>query len=80
MKLRDANLQLNGKKLSHILLQAFCLDFLRIHHDYFFTITISFRKYKQKVVIYLFNDDSSKSTFFMLNMAFDVLLSIVFVK
>ena len=32
------------------------------------------------VVIYLFNHDSSKSTIFMLNMAFDVLLSAVFVK
>ena len=37
--------------------------------------TISFRKYKRKVVllvIYLFNYDSPKSTFFMLNVAFDV--------
>ena len=32
------------------------------------------------LVIYLFNYDSSKSTFFMLFMAFDVLLSTVFVK
>ena len=32
------------------------------------------------LVIYLFNQDSSKSSFFMLNMAFDFLLSIVFVK
>ena len=42
--------------------------------------TISFPKYKQKVVllvIYLFHYDSSKSTFFMLNMAFDVVLSTV---
>ena len=31
-------------------------------------------------VIYLFNYDSSKSTFFMLNVTFDVLLSTVFVK
>ena len=30
--------------------------------------------------VYLFNHDSSKSTIFMLNMAFDVLLSAVFVK
>ena len=47
------------------------------------TRTISFRQYKRKVVflvIYLFNYDSSKSAFFMLNMTFDVLLSIVFVK
>ena len=45
--------------------------------------TISFRIYKLKVallVIYLFNHDSSKATFFLLNMAFDVLLSTVFVK
>ena len=32
------------------------------------------------LMIYLFNNDSSKSTIFMLNMAFDVLLSAVFVK
>ena len=39
--------------------------------------------FQRKVVlllIYLFNHDSSKSTIFMLNMAFDVLLSAVFVK
>ena len=72
--------KLTKKTLSHILLHAFCLHFLRIHDDYFFTITISFRKYKRKVGIYLLNDDSSKSTFFMLNMAFEVLLSTTFVK
>ena len=32
------------------------------------------------LVIYLLNHDSSESTIFMLNMAFDVLLSAVFVK
>ena len=37
----------------------------------------SFRKYKWKVAIFLFNYGSSKSTFFMLNMRFDVLLGIV---
>ena len=68
------------KSLSHILLHAFCPHFLRIHHNYFLTITVSFRKYKWKIVIYLFNEDPSKSTFFMLNMAFDVLWSTVFVK
>ena len=39
--------------------------------------------YQRKVVllvIYLFNNDSSESTIFMLNMAFDALLSEVFVK
>ena len=42
-----------------------------------------FRPFKWKVVllvIYLFNGDSSKSVFFMLNMEFDVLLSTVSVK
>ena len=32
------------------------------------------------LVIYLFNQDSSKSTILMLNIAFDILLSAVFVK
>ena len=43
----------------------------------------SFRKYKWKVVlllIYLFNHESSKSTFFMLNMTSDVLLSTPFTR
>ena len=31
------------------------------------------------LVIYLFNHDSSKSTIFMLNMAFQIILSAVFV-
>ena len=45
--------------------------------------TISFRKYKWKLVllvIYLFQYSSTKSNFFMLNMTFDVVLSTVFVK
>ena len=44
---------------------------------------ISFRRYKQKVgllVIYMFNYDSSKLTSFMLNVAFDFVLSTVLVK
>ena len=32
------------------------------------------------LVIYLLNHDSSKSTFFMFNIAFDVLLITIFVK
>ena len=89
MKLRDTNLQVSEKN-SHILLHVFCLHFLRTHPDYFFRrgfeserTKFSFRKYKQKVVllvIFLFNYDSSKSTSFMLNVAFDVVLSTVFVK
>ena len=45
--------------------------------------TVSFWKCKRKVlllVFYLFNYDSFKSTFFVLNMAIDVLLSTVFIK
>ena len=39
-----------------------------------------FQRKVASLVIFLFNQDSSKSTIFMLNMAFDVLLSAVFVK
>ena len=39
-----------------------------------------FQRREVLLVIYLFNPDSSKSTIFKLNMAFDVLLSTVFVK
>ena len=42
-----------------------------------------FRKYKRKVSLllsYLLSCDSSKSTFFILNMAFEFVLSMVFVK
>ena len=35
MKLRDANLQVNDKNSSQILLHVFCLHFLRTHHGYF---------------------------------------------
>ena len=82
--------KLTKKTLSEILLHVSCLPFLRTHHDYFFrggfkkcAIKIFFRKYEQKLVllvIYLFNCDWSKSTFFMLNMAFGFVLSTVFVK
>ena len=34
--MRDANLQVYEKTLSHILFHLFCLHFLRTHHDYFF--------------------------------------------
>ena len=39
-----------------------------------------FQRKVASLVIFLFNQDSSKSTIFMLNMAFDVLLSAVFIK
>ena len=87
MKLRDANLQVY-KKNSFIHPLSF-MHFAFIFSECF-TITsseedlcvstISFRKYKGKVVllvIYLFNYDSPKSTFFMLNMAFHIVLSTV---
>ena len=82
MKLRDANLKVKEKTVSHILFDVFCLHFLRIHHDYFF------RRVFQSVraqclsgiisgllLIYLFNYDCSNSTFSMLNMQLDGLLS-----
>ena len=80
---------LRKQTLLHILLHVFCFHFLRMHHDYFFrkgfeNVQTQFlsRNIRKAVllVIYLFNYDSSKSTFFMLNMAFDVLSSTVFVK
>ena len=70
MKLRDANLQANEKTFSHVLLLVFCLHFLTIHHHHFFR-----RGFERSTIslIYLFNYDSSKSTFFMLNTTFDAL-------
>ena len=79
--------KLTRKTLSHILLHVFCLHFLRIYHDYFFrrvfeSVGVQFLSGNiiGLFVIYLFNYDSSKSIFSMLNMRLDVLLSTVFVK
>ena len=36
MKLRDANLNVNEKTLSHLANYGFCFHFLGINHDYFF--------------------------------------------
>ena len=81
MKLPDDNLQVyKENSFTHPLLHVFCLHFLRTHHDYFlrrglesiraqFLLT-NIKKYKRKgvlLLIYLFNDDSSKPTFSMLN-------------
>ena len=84
MKLRDANLQVNEKNsFTHspsCILPSFSKNTSRLllpKSLWKCASTISFRKYKWKVVllvIYLFNYDSSKSTLFMLNMEFDVLL------
>ena len=90
MKLRDANLQLYEKKLFHtsfFMYFAFifskCIKITSSEGVWKCASTISFRKYKLKVVllvIYLFNYDPSESAVFMLNMAFDVHLSTVFIK
>ena len=62
--------KLTKKVLSHILLHIFCLHFLRIHHDYFFqrvfeSVRVQFLSgnISGLLVIYLFNYNSSKSTF-----------------
>ena len=60
------------------LAQLFSSGFCKI-----FKNTFSYRNLRWLLllfVVYLFNYDSSKSTLFMLNMAFDALLSTVFVK
>ena len=76
------------KTLSHILFHVYCFHFVI---SSFITITSSEKALKMcehnffqrkivLLVIYLFNHDSSKPTIFMLNMVFDVILSVVFVK
>ena len=86
MKLEMPACKFAKKTLSHILFHVFYLHLLRMYHDYFFRRGLKACEYnffQQKVVllvIYLFNHDSSKSTIVMLNMAFEVLLSAVFVK
>ena len=79
--------KLTKKALSHILLHIFCLHFLRIHHDYFFqrvfeSVRAQFLSgnISGLLVIYLFNYNSSKSTFSMSKMQLDVFLSTVFIK
>ena len=65
------------------MLRSFSQNTLRFLHEkrhWMYSSTISFRKYKRKgvlFVIYLFNCGSYKSSFFI---AFEVILSTVFVK
>ena len=86
MKLRDANLQVYEKNSFTHILHGFCLQNIMItssEEALKCASKIYFRKYKQKVMLlvtYLSYYDSSKSTLFMLNMAFDVVLSTAFVK
>ena len=71
------------KTLSHILFHVFYLHLLTINSSEEDLKACEYNFFQWKVVllvIYLFNHDSSKSTIFMLNMAFDVLLRAVFVK
>ena len=74
---------LRKKTLLHILFHVFCLQFLRKHRNYFLQRGCEYNFFQRKVVllaIYLFNHNSCKSTIFMLNMSFNVLLSAIFVK
>ena len=82
MKLRDANLQVNeknsftsppSKNASRLLLPK---RLLKVCEQIFFRIN----EQRVLLVTYLLNYDSSKSTSFMLNMAFGFVLSTVFVK
>ena len=77
---------LRKKKLFHTSsFMYIAFIFLRMHHDYFFrrgfeSVEHNFFQWKGVLLlIYLFNHDLSKSTIFMLSMAFDVLLSAVVV-
>ena len=89
MKLRDANLQVSDKNFTHPHFHT-AFHFQRIHHDYFFQRAFAaFESVRAQfllgnisglLVIYLFNYNSSKSTFYMLNMQLDVLLNTAFVK
>ena len=66
------------KTLSHILFHVFCLHFLRIHQDYVF------RTGFESVLVQFLSAETSITCNLpvqsRLNMAFDVLLSAVFVK
>ena len=87
MKLRDASLQdFRKKTLSHILCHVISLHFLRMHHDYFFgkgfeSVQVQFLSVESSITCNLpVQSRFMKPTIFMLNMAFDVLLSAVFAK
>ena len=75
------------KSFLHILLHVFCVHCLRIHQDYFFqrvfeNVGVEFLSgnISGLLVIYLFDYNSSKSTFSMLKMQLHVFLSTVFIK
>ena len=79
--------KLTKKALSHIIVHVFSLHFLRIHHDYLFkrvfeSLQAQFLSgnISGLLAIYLFNCNSSKSTFSMLKTQLDVFLSTVFIN
>ena len=90
MKLRDANLQVNEKNSFTNPPSCILLSFSKnaprlLLPERFLKVCeqIFFQKNEQRVVLlvtYLLNYDSSKSTSFMLNMAFGFVLSKAFVK
>ena len=82
------NCKFTKTTLSHILLHLFFLHFFRMHHNYFFRrgfenvqTHLFQRKYHQQVVLLVICPlyDSCR-TAFMLNMAFDVVLSLSFLQ
>ena len=87
MKLRDVSVQVNQNTRARVsffnkvikkeaLAQMFSCEFCKFLRTPF--LKKHLRKLLLLFVIYLFNYDSSKSTFFMLNMAFDALFEYSF--
>ena len=82
MKLRDVRLQVYEKN-SFMYLAFIFSEYITITFSEEGLTVCEYNFFQQKVVllaIYLFNHNSSKSTIFMLNIAFDFLLSAVLVK
>ena len=87
MKLRHANLQFYGKNslihpihvfffiFSDFVTITFSEEALEICEHTFFQKKLAKSSVTCKILIYLLNNDSSKSDFFMMNLAYDVVLS-----
>ena len=87
MKLRDANLETNEKNSFTYPGSCILFSFYENTSRYFFRRVLESvrpqflsRNIAGLLVIYLFNEDSAKSTFSMLSMQLQVLLSTAFVK
>ena len=80
MKLRDASLQVYEENffthpfMYFIFIASECITITSSEESLKVWECNFFQRKVVLLVIYLFNHDSSKSTIFMLNMAFDVLL------